>query len=73
MGTPFCGRADMGMGAGLLCYDDFCCRNASDAAHLIRFKRHRLLLGLPWWMLLVWVIPGWLLSASLASRLECRG
>jgi competence protein ComEC len=36
--------------------------------HLARFKRHRLLLALPWWLLLVWVILGWLFSASLASR-----
>jgi competence protein ComEC len=35
---------------------------------LTRFKYQGLLLVLPWWMLLAWVVPGWLLSSSLASR-----
>ena len=36
--------------------------------HMTRFNHHRLLLVLPWWVLLAWVIPGWLFSASLSPR-----
>ena len=35
---------------------------------LTRYKRHVVFLSLPWWALLAWVFPGWLLSSSLASR-----
>src|SRR5262249_12689954 len=30
-------------------------------------KRYGVLMALPWWLLLAWVIPGWLISSILAS------